>query len=132
MRKNILFLLFMYSLNMWGQRFDIVRAVYQNEEVPSKGEIFVDVTNASIEFKVNGQEMTLQKMTFKKGEAGQLLCYKENIDTKKRVIFSPNKTLSDSLRRVTHIMTYTIVQPFSNQKTEVIYHLTKQRSRRKP
>ena len=100
MRKNILFLLFMYSLNAWGQRFDIVRAVYQNEEVPSKGEIFVDVTNASIEFKVNGQEMTLQKMTFKKGEAGQLLCYKENIDTKKRVIFSPNKSLSDSLRRV--------------------------------
>ena len=96
MRKNILFLLFMYSLNAWGQRFDIVRAVYQNEEVPSKG--------------------VLQRKH----------------RHQKRVIFSPNKSLSGSLRRVTHIMTYTIVQPFSNQKTEVIYHLTKQRSRRKP
>lgn len=131
MKKKIFFLFLLACSSLTAQRFDVIGAVYENQTVETTGEIFVDLEQQAIEFKINGSEMTLNKVTFKKGEAGELKCYKESIDSKKRVLFSPNKDKTGSLRMVSHIMTYTVVQSFSNQKVEVIYHLAKKRGQPK-
>ena len=65
--------------------------------------------------------MTMEKMTFKKGDIGELYCFKESIEVKQRFKFSPNKDRTGDLAKVSHLMTYTIVQGFSNRRTESLF-----------
>lgn len=129
MKIKISFLLLFCSYALFAQRFEVVGSVYEGENIDVQGEVFVDVTNRTIEININGREMTLQKMTLKKGEKGELLCYKEGVETKQRIVFSPNKNRKGKLVRVTHIMRYTVVQGFSRNRSEVIYHLIKKRTK---
>lgn len=129
MKIKISFLLLFCSYALFAQRFEVVGSVYKGENIDVQGEVFVDVTNRTIEININGREMTLQKMTFKKGEKGELLCYKEGVETKQRIVFSPNKNRKRELVRVTHLMRYTVVQGFSRNRSEVTYHLIKKRTK---
>lgn len=129
MKIKISFLLFFCSYALFAQRFEVVGSVYEGENIDVQGEAFVDVTNRTIEININGREMTLKKMTLKKGEKGELLCYKEGVETKQRIVFSPNKNRKGELARVTHIMRYTVVQGFSRNRSEVTYHLIKKRTK---
>ncbi len=129
MKIKTSFLLLFCSYALFAQRFEVVGSVYEGENIDVQGEVFVDVTNRTIEININGREMTLQKMTFKKGEKGELLCYKEGVETKQRIVFSPNKNRKGELVRVTHIMRYTVVQGFSRNRSEVTYHLIKKRTK---
>jgi len=105
-KTPITLLLFLSSFAIFAQRFDIVSA-------------------ESIALTINNKEMTLNKMTFKKGSVGELLCFKESIEVKQRFKFSPNQNRTGDLTKVSHIMTYTTVQGFSNRRSEFVYHLIK-------
>lgn len=126
---KIYFTLFLLvsSITIYGQQFEIVSAEYSGEIIPVKGEVVVDVAKKSIALNINDKEMSISKMTFKKGDVGELLCFKENIDAKQRFKFTPNKDKTGDLINVSHIMIYTIVQGFSNKRSEFVYHLIKKR-----
>lgn len=125
MKTPLYLLLLLSSCSIFAQRFDIVSAVFEGEVIPVAGEVFIDVPKKSIALNINNKEMAISKMTFKKGDVGELLCFKESIEVKQRFKFSPNKDKTGDLRRVSHIMTYTTVRGFSNKRTEFVYHLIK-------
>lgn len=124
-KTPITLLLFLSSFAIFAQRFDIVSAEYNDGIIQVEGEVFIDVPKKSIALTINNKEMTLNKMTFKKGGVGELLCFKESIDVKQRFKFSPNQNRTGDLTKVSHIMTYTTVQGFSNRRSEFVYHLIK-------
>jgi hypothetical protein len=121
----ITIILFLSSFAIFAQRFDIVSAEYNDGIIQVEGEVFIDLPKKSIALKINDKEMTLNKMTFKKGDIGELLCFKESIEVKQRFKFSPNKNRTGDLTKVSHTMTYTTVQGFSNRRSEFVYHLIK-------
>ena len=121
----ITLILFLSSFAIFAQRFDIVSAEYNDGIIQVEGEVFIDLPKKSIALKINDKEMTLNKMTFKKGDIGELLCFKESIEVKQRFKFSPNKNRTGDLTKVSHTMTYTTVQGFSNRRSEFVYHLIK-------
>lgn len=121
----ITIILFLSSFAIFAQRFDIVSAEYNDGIIQVEGEVFIDLSKKSIALKINDKEMTLNKMTFKKGDIGELLCFKESIEVKQRFKFSPNKNRTGDLTKVSHTMTYTMVQGFSNRRSEFVYHLIK-------
>lgn len=127
--KMKIYLTLFILLGSWtiiAQQFEIDRALYDGESIAAKGEVIVDIAKKSITLNINNREIILSKMTFKKGEVGELICYKESIETKQRFKFSPyNKT--EKLSRITHILTHTIIQGFSNRKTEYVFYLIKKR-----
>lgn len=125
MKSHFTILLLLSSFAIFAQRFDIVSAAFEGEVIPIAGEVFIDVPKKSIALNINNKEMAISKMTFKKGDVGELLCFKESIEVKQRFKFSPNKDKTGDLRRVSHIMTYTTVRGFSNKRTEFVYHLIK-------
>ena len=124
-KTPITLLLFLSSIAIFAQRFDIVSAEYNDGIIQVEGEVFIDVPKKSIALTINNKEMTLNKMTFKKGGVGELLCFKESIEVKQRFKFSPNQNRTGDLTKVSHIMTYTTVQGFSNRRSEFVYHLIK-------
>ena len=124
-KTPITLLLFLSSFAIFAQRFDIVSAEYNDGIIQVEGEVFIDVPKKSIALTINNKEMTLNKMTFKKGGVGELLCFKESIEVKQRFNFSPNQNRTGDLTKVSHIMTYTTVQGFSNRRSEFVYHLIK-------
>ena len=124
-KTPITLLLFLSSFAIFAQRFDIVSAEYNDGIIQVEGEVFIDVSKKSIALTINDKEMTLNKMTFKKGGVGELLCFKESIEVKQRFKFSPNQNRTGDLTKVSHIMTYTTVQGFSNRRSEFVYHLIK-------
>ncbi len=125
MKTPLYLLLLLSSCSIFAQRFDIVSAAFEGEVIPVAGEVFIDVPKKSIALNINNKKMAISKMTFKKGDVGELLCFKESIEVKQRFKFSPNKDKTGDLRRVSHIMTYTTVRGFSNKRTEFVYHLIK-------
>lgn len=127
-KTPITLLLFLSSIAIFAQRFDIVSAEYNDGIIQVEGEVFIDVPKKSIALTINNKEMTLNKMTFKKGDVGELLCFKESIEVKQRFKFSPNQNRTGDLTKVSHIMTYTTVQGFSNRRSEFVYHLIKKGS----
>lgn len=124
-KTPITLLLFLSSIAIFAQRFDIVSAEYNDGIIQVEGEVFIDVPKKSIALTINNKEMTLNKMTFKKGDVGELLCFKESIEVKQRFKFSSNQNRTGDLTKVSHIMTYTTVQGFSNRRSEFVYHLIK-------
>jgi hypothetical protein len=124
-KTPVTLLLFLRSFAIFAQRFDIVSAEYNDGIIQVEGEVFIDVPKKSIALTINNKEMTLNKMTFKKGGVGELLCFKESIEVKQRFKFSPNQNRTGDLTKVSHIMTYTTVQGFSNRRSEFVYHLIK-------
>ena len=118
-------------LNCWvfyGQRFEIKSANFDGKRNPIEGEVYVDIEDKSILMTINGREMQINKMTFKKGEVGELFCFKESIDVKQRFKFSPNNERAGDLINITHLMKYTVVQGFSNKRSEFTYYLIKKRN----
>ena len=128
MKKHFTLLLLLSSFALFAQRFAIVSAELDGGIIQVKGEVFIDVAKKSIALKINEKEMTMEKMTFKKGDIGELYCFKESIEVKQRFKFSPNKDRTGDLAKVSHLMTYTIVQGFSNRRSEFVYHLIKKRN----
>ena len=128
MKKHFTLLLLVSSFALFAQRFAIVSAELDGGIIQVEGEVFIDVAKKSIALKINEKEMTMEKMTFKKGDIGELYCFKESIEVKQRFKFSPNKDRTGDLAKVSHLMTYTIVQGFSNRRSEFVYHLIKKRN----
>jgi hypothetical protein len=128
MKIHFSLLLLFSSFVIFAQRFDIVSAELDGQIIQVEGEVFIDVAKKSIALKINEKEMTMEKMTFKKGDIGELFCFKESIEVKQRFKFSPNKDRTGDLAKVSHLMTYTIVQGFSNRRSEFVYHLIKKRN----
>ena len=128
MKIHFSLLLLFCSFTLFAQRFDIVSAELDGGIIQVEGEVFIDVPKKSIALKINEKEMTINKMTFKKGDIGELYCFKESIEVKQRFKFSPNKDRTGDLAKVSHLMTYTIVQGFSNRRSEFVYHLIKKRN----
>ena len=128
MKIYLSLLLLFCSFTLFAQRFDIVSAELDGGIIQVEGEVFIDVPKKSIALKINEKEMTINKMTFKKGDIGELYCFKESIEVKQRFKFSPNKDRTGDLAKVSHLMTYTIVQGFSNRRSEFVYHLIKKRN----
>ena len=128
MKIHFSLLLLFCSFTLFAQRFDIVSAELDGQIIQVEGEVFIDVAKKSIALKINEKEMTMEKMTFKKGDIGELFCFKESIEVKQRFKFSPNKDRTGDLAKVSHLMTYTIVQGFSNRRSEFVYHLIKKRN----
>lgn len=124
-KTHITLFLFLNSFVIFAQRFDIVSAEYDGGIIQVEGEVFIDLPKKSIALTINNKEMTLNKITFKKGDVGELLCFKESIEVKQRFKFSPNKNRTGDLAKISHIMTYTTVQGFSNRRSEFVYHLIK-------
>lgn len=124
-----LFTLYLSLINLvsFGQHFEIVGATFEGKYSPVKGEVYVDIDNKSISMEINGREMAITKMSFRRGDVGELFCFKETIESKQRFKFSPNKERKGDLVNISHLMTYTVVQSFSNKKSEFIYHLIKQK-----
>ena len=125
MKSPLCILFFLSSFSIFAQRFDIVSAEYDGGIIQVEGEVFIDLAKKSIALKINEKEMTINKITFKKGDVGELMCFKESIEVKQRFKFSPNKNRTGSLAKISHIMTYTLVQGFSNKRSEFVYHLIK-------
>lgn len=125
MKSPLCLLFLLSSLIIFAQRFDIVSAEYDGGIIQVEGEVFIDLAKKSIALKINEKEMTINKITFKKGDVGELMCFKESIEVKQRFKFSPNKNRIGSLAKISHIMTYTLVQGFSNKRSEFVYHLIK-------
>ena len=128
MKIHFSLLLLFSSFVIFAQRFDIVSAELDGQIIQVEGEVFIDVAKKSIALKINEKEMTMEKMTFKKGDIGELFCFKESIEVKQRFKFSPNKDRTGDLAKVSHLMTYTIVQGFSKRRSEFVYHLIKKRN----
>ena len=128
MKIHFSLLLLFCSFTLFAQRFAIVSAELDGGIIQVKGEVFIDVAKKSIALKINEKEMTMEKMTFKKGDIGELYCFKESIEVKQRFKFSPNKDRTGDLAKVSHLMTYTIVQGFSKRRSEFVYHLIKKRN----
>ena len=128
MKIHFSLLLLFSSFVIFAQRFDIISAELDGQIIQVEGEVFIDVAKKSIALKINEKEMTMEKMTFKKGDIGELFCFKESIEVKQRFKFSPNKDRTGDLAKVSHLMTYTIVQGFSNRRSEFVYHLIKKRN----
>lgn len=128
MKTYLSLLLLFCSFTLFAQRFAIVSAELDGGIIQVEGEVFIDVAKKSIALKINEKEMTMEKMTFKKGDIGELYCFKESIEVKQRFKFSPNKDRTGELAKVSHLMTYTIVQGFSNRRSEFVYHLIKKRN----
>ena len=128
MKIHFSLLLLFCSFTLFAQRFAIVSAELDGGIIQVEGEVFIDVTKKSIALKINEKEMTMEKMTFKKGDIGELYCFKESIEVKQRFKFSPNKDRTGDLAKVSHLMTYTIVQGFSKRRSEFVYHLIKKRN----
>ena len=124
-KTYITLFLLLNSFVIFAQRFDIVSAEYDIGIIQVKGEVFIDLPKKSIALTINDKEMSINKMTFKKGDVGELYCFKESIEVKQRFKFSPNKNKTGDLAKITHIMTYTLVQGFSNRRSEFVYHLIK-------
>ena len=124
-KTHITLFLLLNSFVIFAQRFDIVSAEYDGGIIQVEGEVFIDIPKKSIALTINNKEMTLNKITFKKGDVGELLCFKESIEVKQRFKFSPNKNRTGDLAKISHIMTYTTVQGFSNRRSEFVYHLIK-------
>ena len=124
-KTHITLFLLLNSFVIFAQRFDIVSAEYDGGIIQVEGEVFIDLPKKSIALTINNKEMTLNKITFKKGDVGELLCFKESIEVKQRFKFSPNKNRTGNLAKISHIMTYTTVQGFSNRRSEFVYHLIK-------
>lgn len=124
-KTHITLFLLLNSFVIFAQRFDIVSAEYDGGIIQVEGEVFIDLPKKSIALTINNKEMTLNKITFKKGDVGELLCFKESIEVKQRFKFSPNKNRTGDLAKISHIMTYTTVQGFSNRRSEFVYHLIK-------
>ena len=124
-KTHITLFLLLNSFVIFAQRFDIVSAEYNGGIIQVEGEVFIDIPKKSIALTINNKEMTLNKITFKKGDVGELLCFKESIEVKQRFKFSPNKNRTGNLAKISHIMTYTTVQGFSNRRSEFVYHLIK-------
>ena len=68
----ITLILFLSSFAIFAQRFDIVSAEYNDGIIQVEGEVFIDVSKKSIALTINDKEMTLNKITFKKGDIGEL------------------------------------------------------------
>ena len=124
-KTHITLFLLLNSFVIFAQRFDIISAEYDGGIIQVEGEVFIDLPKKSIALTINNKEMTLNKITFKKGDVGELLCFKESIEVKQRFKFSPNKNRTGDLAKISHIMTYTTVQGFSNRRSEFVYHLIK-------
>lgn len=124
-KTHITLFLLLNSFVIFAQRFDIVSAEYDGGIIQVEGEVFIDLPKKSIALTINNKGMTLNKITFKKGDLGELLCFKESIEVKQRFKFSPNKNRTGDLAKISHIMTYTTVQGFSNRRSEFVYHLIK-------
>ena len=128
MKIHFSLLLLFSSFVIFAQRFDIVSAELDGQIIQVEGEVFIDVAKKSIALKINEKEMTMEKMTFKKGDIGELFCFKESIEVKQRFKFSPNKDRTGDLAKVSHLITYTILKGFSNRRSEFVYHLIKKRN----
>ena len=117
--------LLLLGFNLSAQSFKIKYLVAEGTASPSQGTVKVDLNNRIIKINSNGRETKLTRVIFQKGQNGSLKCYRETIESKKRIIFEPNRERTEEKRDVSHIMTYTVVNPFSNQRSEVVYHLIK-------
>ena len=117
--------LLLLCFNLSAQSFKIKHLVVEGAASPAQGTVKVDLNNRSININSNGRETQLTRVIFQKGQNGSLKCYRETVESKKRIIFEPNRELTEEKRDVSHIMTYTVVNPFSNQRSEVVYHLIK-------
>ena len=124
-KTYITLFLLLSSVTIFAQRFDIISAEFDDETIQVEGEVFIDLPKKSIALKINNKEMTLNKMTFRKGDLGELLCFKESIEVKQRFKFSPNKNRTGELAKISHLMTYTTVQGYSNRRSEFVYYLIK-------
>ena len=91
-KTHITLFLILSSLTIFAQRFDIISAEFDNETIQVEGEVFIDLSKKSIASKINNKEMTFNKLTLRKGDLGELLCFKESIEVKQRFKFPPNKT----------------------------------------
>ena len=91
-KTHITLFLLLNSFVIFAQRFDIVSAEYDGGIIQVEGEVFIDLPKKSIALTINNKEMTLNKITFKKGDVGELLCFKESIEVKQRFKFSLIKT----------------------------------------
>jgi len=120
-------LLCFFCLTLHAQKFTIHSENVEGNLVETQGEITVDVEKASILINLNGRQIFLKKVSFRKGDIGELIGYKETIDNKLRIVFSPNKDRKGNRRKVSHTMTYTVVASFSGQKTILSYNLIKRR-----
>lgn len=120
-------LLCFFCLTLHAQKFTIHSENVEENLVETQGEITVDVEKASILINLNGRQIFLKKVSFRKGDVGELIGYKETIDNKLRIVFSPNKDLKGNRRKVSHTMTYTVIASFSGQKTILSYNLIKRR-----
>ena len=128
MKRLFTMFLFLNCLVFYGQRFEIKSADFDGKRNAIEGEIYVNIEDKSILMNINGREMQINKMTFKKGEVGELFCFKESIDVKQRFKFSPNNERAGDLINITHLMKYTVVQGFSNKRSEFTYYLIKKRN----
>ena len=117
--------LLLLCFNLSAQTFKIKHLVVEGEASPAQGTVKVDINNRSININSNGRETQLTRVIFQKGQNGSLKCYRETVESKKRIIFEPNRERTEEKRDVSHKMTYTVVNPFSNQRSEVVYHLIK-------
>ena len=117
--------LLLLGFNLSAQSFKIKHLVVEGIASPAQGTVKVDLNNRIIKIHINGRETKLTRVIFQKGQNGSLKCYRETIESKKRIIFEPNRERTEEKRDVSHIMTYTVVNPFSNQRSEVVYHLIK-------
>ena len=117
--------LLLLGFNLSAQSFKIKHLVVEGTASPAQGTVKVDLNNRIIKIHINGRETKLTRVIFQKGQNGSLKCYRETIESKKRIIFEPNRERTEEKRDVSHIMTYTVVNPFSNQRSELVYHLIK-------
>ena len=117
--------LLLLCFNLSAQTFKIKHLVVEGEASPAQGTVKVDINNRSININSNGHETQLTRVIFQKGQNGSLKCYRETVESKKRIIFEPNRERTEEKRDVSHKMTYIVVNPFSNQRSEVVYHLIK-------
>lgn len=127
MRILFTLLILLTSLTAFGQRFEIVGASVEGQKSQVNGEVYIDIDNKSVALKINGREMIITKMNFRKGDVGELFCFKETIEAKQRFKFSPNKERKGDMINVSHVLTYTVVTGFSNRRNEFIYYLAKKR-----
>ena len=126
-----MFLIFGLLLNfsLYAQTFQMKAVLEGNNEIKTEGKVNVDIANRSVYINANGRETTLNRVIFQKGKEGVLYCYRETIDSKKRIVFEPIQLDLNNPQDATHKMTLTIVNPFSGERVEMIYFLKKEHKR---
>ena len=86
-----MFLIFGLLLNfsLYAQTFQVKAVLEGNNEIKTEGKVNVDIANRSVYINANARETTLNRVIFQKGKEGVLYCYRETIDSKKRIVFEP-------------------------------------------